>query len=49
MPCPSMWTGRVLRLAAISLLIVLVEMLVVEWQAERPGPMPWRIGEINLS
>jgi hypothetical protein len=44
-----MWTGRVLRLAAISLLIVLVEMLVTVWQAERPAPVPWRIGELNLS
>jgi hypothetical protein len=49
MHCASLRTGPVLRLATISLLIVLAEMLLVAWHPERPGPMPWRIGEINLS
>ena len=49
MHCASLRTGRVLRLVVISLLIVLAEMLVVVWHPEIPGPMPWRMGEINLS
>jgi hypothetical protein len=39
-----------LRLMAISLLIVLAEMLVLSvWHPDSPSSMPWRIGEIILS
>jgi hypothetical protein len=39
-----------LRLVAISLLIVLVEILVLSiWPPQSPHPMPWRIGEIIWS
>ena len=49
-PIRSGIEGAMLRLLAISLLIVLMEMLMLSvWHPQSPHPPPWRIGEIIWS